>query len=167
MEVPSVEQKLLELEARLQQGESERDQYRKLYELTSLELEPIRRHLFGKKAETVDERQVQLAFDNLDPAERATLLSTVRAESARQGKKKPNQKPSGRKPLPETLPVEHIELPPPVSADAPEKPIAKCKAGVGMLAHVLVSKHADHLPLNRQVKIMDRHEHRPHSVSLH
>jgi hypothetical protein len=40
----------------------ERDEYKKLYELVSLELERTRRHLFGKKAETVDPSQTQLAF---------------------------------------------------------------------------------------------------------
>jgi transposase len=44
-----------------------------------------------------------------------------------------------------------------VAADKPQQPIAKGLPGPGLLAHVAVSKHADHLPLNRQSKILARH----------
>lgn len=37
-----------------------------------------------------------------------------------------------------------------VQAAAPSRPIARGLAGPGLLAHVLVSKYADHLPLYRQ-----------------
>jgi uncharacterized small protein (DUF1192 family) len=55
------------LEAELSQLRAERDraeheQYRKLYTLVLYELERLKRQLFGKKAETVDTAQVQLAF---------------------------------------------------------------------------------------------------------
>lgn len=106
--------------------------------------------------------------------------------------KRKRSKPTGRKPLAQELPVERIELPPPVDteglvqigeevsetvewrsaslvrvqvvrpkyasqagdsgvvvAEPPEKPIPKSKAGPGMLAQVIVSKYADHLPLHR------------------
>ena len=43
-----------------------------------------------------------------------------------------------------------------VQADAPSRPIARCIAGPGLLAHVLVSKYCDHLPLYRQSKIYAR-----------
>ena len=43
-----------------------------------------------------------------------------------------------------------------VAAPMPEHPIAKCKADVGLLAHVIVSKFADHLPLYRQDGIFER-----------
>ena len=43
-----------------------------------------------------------------------------------------------------------------VSAPMPEHPIAKCKADVGLLAHLIVSKFADHLPLYRQDGIFER-----------
>ncbi len=39
---------------------------------------------------------------------------------------------------------------------APERPIARGLAGPGLLAHVLVSKYADHLPLYRQSEIYAR-----------
>lgn len=50
--------KVLELE----RAEHEREQYRKLYMLVLFELERLKRQLFGKKAESVDPKQVQLAF---------------------------------------------------------------------------------------------------------
>jgi len=43
-----------------------------------------------------------------------------------------------------------------VQAPAPSRPIARGIAGPGMLAHVLVSKYADHLPLCRQSQIYAR-----------
>lgn len=41
-------------------------------------------------------------------------------------------------------------------APAPSLPIPRGKAGPGLLAHVLVSKYADHLPLYRQSEICTR-----------
>ena len=52
-----------QLEKLLEHVTHERDEYRKLYELTHLELERTRRHLFGQKAERVDPAQTQLALD--------------------------------------------------------------------------------------------------------
>jgi transposase len=43
-----------------------------------------------------------------------------------------------------------------VQATAPSRPIARGLAGPGLLAHVLVSKFADHLPLYRQSQIFAR-----------
>lgn len=43
-----------------------------------------------------------------------------------------------------------------VQAVAPSRPIARGLAGPGFLAHVLVSKYADHLPLYRQSQIYAR-----------
>jgi transposase len=43
-----------------------------------------------------------------------------------------------------------------VCAAMPDSPIAKCKADVGLLSHVIVSKFADHLPLYRQDVIFQR-----------
>lgn len=42
-------------------------------------------------------------------------------------------------------------------APAPERPIAKGLATPALLAHVLVSKYCDHLPLYRQAQILGRH----------
>jgi transposase len=43
-----------------------------------------------------------------------------------------------------------------VQAPAPGRPIARGLAGPGLLAHVLVSKYCDHIPLNRQSQIYAR-----------
>lgn len=43
-----------------------------------------------------------------------------------------------------------------VQAPAPSRPIARGIAGPGLLAHVLVAKFADHLPLYRQSVIYAR-----------
>ena len=42
------------------------------------------------------------------------------------------------------------------TADKPAQPIEKSTAGASMLAHVIVSKFADHQPLHRQEKIFQR-----------
>lgn len=43
-----------------------------------------------------------------------------------------------------------------VQSEAPSRPIARGLAGPGLLAHVLVAKYADHLPLYRQSEIYAR-----------
>jgi len=43
------------------------------------------------------------------------------------------------------------------TAGKPSQPIEKSNAGASLLAHVIVSKLADHLPLHRQEKIFQRH----------
>jgi transposase len=44
-----------------------------------------------------------------------------------------------------------------VIADLPPRPIEKGRPGTGLLAHVLTSKYADHMPLHRQEGIFKRH----------
>jgi transposase len=201
-----LQQKLTELEQRFTalqdccaKLEEERDQYRNLYELVTLELARTRRHLFGRKAEVVDSGQAQLAFEAAWP-QALTLPSRTHGDG-RMVSKKTGATPHGRTVIPEHLPTERIEIPVPhleagmvrigeevsekiewrtgsfvrvliirpkyadpmreergvVIAPVPEQPIPKCKAGVGLLAHVIVSKYADHIPLNRQAKIFERH----------
>lgn len=43
------------------------------------------------------------------------------------------------------------------TAAAEPSPLPKSNAGAGLLAHVLVSKYQDHLPLNRQERMFGRH----------
>ena len=43
-----------------------------------------------------------------------------------------------------------------VAAPMPDHPIAKCKGDVGLIAHLIVSKFSDHLPLYRQDGIFER-----------
>ena len=45
-----------------------------------------------------------------------------------------------------------------VQAEAPSRPIERGLAGPGLLAHVLVSKYCDHLPLYRQAEIYARQD---------
>jgi transposase len=236
------------LRARAEKAEHERNEFRKLYQLVTFELERLKRQLFGKKAETVDPAQVQLAFGPVLAAlekarggglaeveavesELSKLRERAEAEVARRKAEKKPPTPHGRRDLSlEDLPVEEIILEPPerlipggealvlvgeevsehidrrpaslvrvrvvrrkykVSADAavaiaaaiaaagettaralagrepllpgsiiigdlPERPIARGIAGPGLLAHVLVQKYADHLPLHRQERIFRR-----------
>ncbi len=44
-----------------------------------------------------------------------------------------------------------------ILAEKPDQPIEKGLAGPGLLAHVITSKYADHLPLHRQEDILARH----------
>lgn len=55
----AMERRLNEQDKKLERALHERDEYRKLYELTHIELERTRRHLFGQKAERVDPAQMQ------------------------------------------------------------------------------------------------------------
>jgi transposase len=224
------------LRARAEKAEHERNEFRKLYLLVTYELERLKRQLFGKKAETVDPAQVQLAFGPvLQALERArggglaeaeaveSELSKLReraeAEVTRRKAQKKPPTPHGRRDLSlEDLPVETIVIEPPerilaggealvkigeevaehidrrpasmvrvrvirpkykrqdevageppavaaprqsdkpaiIIAPLPERPIPRGIAGPGLLAHVLVSKYADHLPLHRQEKIFRR-----------
>ena len=43
-----------------------------------------------------------------------------------------------------------------LTAQLPSRPIERGRPGPGLLAHVLVSKYADHLPLYRQSRIFER-----------
>ncbi len=43
-----------------------------------------------------------------------------------------------------------------IAASMPDHPIARCKADIGFIAHVIVSKYADHQPLYRQDAIYER-----------
>lgn len=236
-----------ELRARAERAEHERNEFRKLYLLVTLELERLKRQLFGQKAETVDPAQVQLAFAPvLEALERARgggaveasaveselqkLRERAEAEVARRKAQKKPPAPHGRRDLSlEDLPVEKIVIEPPerliaggdalvkigeevsehvdrrpaslvrvqvirnkykvpgtpgaaeepatnaiaapasaskeppkpkpgsiVIAPLPDRPIPRGIAGPGLLAHVLVSKYADHLPLHRQERIFRR-----------
>jgi len=249
-----------ELRARAERAEHERNEFKKLYELVLLELERLKRQLFGQKAEAVNPDQVQLAFAPVLEAlarartggegtaeavvsELEKLRERAKAEVARRKAEKKAPKPHGRRDLSlEGLPVEKITLEPPerllpggealvkigeevsehidrrpaslvrvqvirpkykvpealvraapesvgaesaaarsvpgttpaeqaataevvvepakpgtiVIAELPERPIPRGIAGPGLLAHVLVSKFADHLPLHRQEKIFRR-----------
>jgi transposase len=54
---------------------------------------------------------------------------------------------------PDSMPSGEVGI---VIAPMPDHPILKCKADVGLLSHIIVSKFADHLPLYRQDGIFER-----------
>jgi transposase len=60
--IAALEAELAALRQARDRAEHEREQYRKLYTLVLYEMERLKRQLFGKKAESVDPAQVQLAF---------------------------------------------------------------------------------------------------------
>ncbi|MDI1484514.1 transposase [Polyangium sp. y55x31] len=74
-------------------GRHERDEYRKLYELASIELERLRRHIFGRKAEQVDPAQTQLAFNAVVEA----LGGLERLSEQTPDAAPPSERPSGEK----------------------------------------------------------------------
>jgi transposase len=129
------EKRRVELEKELERMKHERDEYRKLYELTHIELDRTRRHIFGQKAERVDPAQMQLALSAVvqsirGHAEQDEATSSVPNQPGEsngsagnlappQGKgnsaksKERKVTPHGRQKLPEHLPVERIEILPP------------------------------------------------------
>jgi transposase len=166
-------------------------------------LEQLQRRLFGRKSEKLDEKQLLLFQELFNQVQQAQAIQA--SKPAVEAKERP--KPTGRKPLPASLPVKRTELLPekedlvcaihgcekkrigeevteylefvPASfyrqqlvrpkfacaacegnisiAELPPRPIDKGSVGPGVLAHVLVSKYADHLPLNRLEGIFARH----------
>ena len=142
----------------------------------------------------------RFAFDQAVPELATQLAQMAREHTDVRGHKRAAAKPHGRSPIPDDLPVERIELPPPLDttgmvkigeeikelvewraasmvrvqivrpkfawpgderrgvaiAELPDSPIPRCKAGVGLLAHVIVSKYADHLLLHRQAHMLER-----------
>jgi len=167
----------------------------------------LRRH-FGRSAEKIDSKQMQLfetLLDQLAPPDTKIPEPESAAKSSTNG--------HGRRRIPKNLPrrkvihdlpeedkdcpccgaprhvigretseqldyvpaqvsvIEHVRLkyacreceqnasesgPQIVVADKPSSPIEKGLAAPGLLAHVMVSKYADHLPLHRQERILAR-----------
>ena len=162
-------------------------------------VQKLQRSQFGRRAERLDDHQLQLGFEDLnaDIARAEAKLPARAATSAR-------SKPHGDRPsLPAHLPrqdmrldlghracpccggalhvigetvsemLDHVPARLQViricrpkygcracgtihQAPAPERPIAKGLASPGLLAHVLVAKYCDHLPLYRQSQIFAR-----------
>ena len=154
-----------------------------------------RTHRFGSKSESIE--QLQLA---LESSEIATAAMTARLRLPEE--EPPKDKPK-RRPIPDHIPRQHIELTTGddacadcggklrrlgedvteeleyvpgrfivnritrprfacsgcdsfTQAQLPSRPIERGRPGPGLLAHVLVSKYADHLPLYRQSRIFER-----------
>lgn len=113
--ITELEAELADRDARLKRAEHERDQYQKLYELVTLELERVKRHLRAQnQSERVDAAQVQMAFKEVANLVVPTVIAEqiARDENAEREKKK-TAPPHGRNRLPEHLIVERIEVEPP------------------------------------------------------
>ncbi len=98
----------------------------------------------------------------LEPAERLAeggdLLEKIGEEVAEHFERKPASmvrvrviRPKYKSPSPTSDGSTKV-----VVAEVPERPLPKSSAGPGLLAHVLVSKYADHIPLHRQESIFKR-----------
>lgn len=118
--IEQLKDKLEKTEHKLEKSEHERNEYRKLYELVHLELERVRRHLFGKKSERVVDEQMTLSFlqisEQMKALEQEESAPTPNS-NRRKNKTRKKAKPHGRQKLPEHLPLERIELPPPIEIE--------------------------------------------------
>ena len=162
--------------------------------------------LFGKKSEGVSDAQLRLAFaqlaEELKPRDEPTEMDT----GERPGKQhRVPPRPTGRRPLPASLPRQRVEIDVPDAdkvcacgtaktrigetvsekldyvpasvrvmetmrpkyacpqchegvtvAPAPPQAVERSLASEGLLAHVVVSKYLDHLPLYRLERIFQR-----------
>lgn len=117
----SVEQRLAALEAQLSTLAQERDEYRKLVLHLREENERLKRGLLGQKAERLPKNDAQLSLLMLglalgnDPDAPAPTPASTEQMIASHTRAKPV-----RKPLPDNLPVEKIEVVPPEVERDPE-----------------------------------------------
>lgn len=110
-----LEQESGQLQQERDELERERDEYRKLYELSREECDRLRRGLLGQKAERLPSDVKQLSLHMLglalknrgdgDDEDEEVEKQEVRGHTRR--------KPTGRKPLPDNLPVVRIVMRPP------------------------------------------------------
>src|SRR6266853_843662 len=125
----------------------------------------LKRMQFGRKSEKLDRQieQLELRLDELEASRAEKLASTFATPTAAPVVNQTAKR--ARQPLPAHLPRETRQVLPKlacaccdkiVQAEAASRPIARGMAGPGLLAHVLVSKYCDHLPLYRQSEIYAR-----------
>jgi len=170
------------------------------------QLDLLCQRLFGKKSERVSADQLRLAFAQL-ANESGPVTEPVEMDSGeRPGPPRRRRgHPTGRRPLPASLPRQRVEVDVPeaekvcacgqaktrigesvaekleyvpaslrviqtarlkyacprchdgvVEAPAPPQAVEKSLAGEGLLAHLVVSKYVDHLPLYRLARIFGR-----------
>lgn len=119
------------------------------------QLATLRRARFGQSSEKLD-RQIdllELIIGELEEAEAASEARQDTMAAMPDAVMAPTRAPrvGNRRPLPDRLPRETITQP-----AMPSLPIERGRPGQGLLAHVLVAKYGDHLPLNRQSDIYAR-----------
>src|SRR6516164_7165968 len=112
----------------------------------------LRRIEFGRKSEKLDWELEQLEL-KLDELQASRAEQAVASRSPLTASDVNRETKRARQPLPAHLPRETHKI---VPAEAPSRPIERGIAGPGLLAHVLVSKYCDHLPLYRQAEIYAR-----------
>ena len=167
----------------------------------------LKRQLFGKKSEKLDPSQ-RLLFEDLYKQVQAKIDAQQENQPVKEVSKKKNSNHKGRKPLPEHLSREVIEIEPEeedkvcsvcsntkerIGSEDTEKleyvpasfkvikyvrhkyACKRCQSNVsigtlppmaidkgipaeGLLAHIITSKYADHLPLNRLEGILRRND---------
>lgn len=163
-------------------------------------LQDLLRRLFGPKSEKINPDQYPLLLEQFeaDFTLRAASPPTTAVPVATE--ERPVRKGGGRRPAPEHLPIERVEIDlpeedksglirireeiteeldycpsrfirrhyvrfvyaDPNKAQAPRIPplpirvLPQASVGAGLLAHLLVSKYTDHLPLNRQEQMAAR-----------
>jgi transposase len=147
-----------------------------LIEKLRMQLSILRRARFGRSSEKLDREieQLELLLGDIEESD-AERQARTEAPDGEASSTPPSKKPSVRKPLPDHLPLETITHEAPcvcptcgatkmscracetvVQAPMPTLPIEKGRPGPALLAHVLVSKYCDHLPLYRQADIYGR-----------
>ena len=163
-------------------------------------LQDLLRRLFGPKSEKINPNQYPLLLEQIetDLALREAPSPTTAASEVSEEKKP--RKGGGRRPAPEHLPIERVEIDLPEAEKAelvrireeiteeidyrpsqfirrhyvrfvyadphkaqapriaplPMRVLPQAGVGAGLLAHLLVSKYVDHLPLNRQEQMAAR-----------
>lgn len=163
-------------------------------------LRDLLRRLFGPSSEKLDPNQYRLALEQIE-ADQALAAAVQPEVATAPAVESPRKRPGGgRRPAPEHLPIERVEIDlpeeqkaglvrireeiteeldyepsrfirrhfvrpvyahpekvqAPVVAPLPVRVLPQAAVGPGLLAHVLVSKYLDHLPLHRQEKIAAR-----------
>jgi len=213
------ERELAQLRREVELLRTERQQFLEQLQQKSREIDGLQhqlqyllRRLFGRSAEKIDPKQMQLFETLLNQLAPAT--STPPLEPAVEPAPKPASNGHGRRRLPSDLPrqkvihdlpedqkpcpgcgkvrhvigqevseqldyvpakltvIEHVRLkyacraceekaaeggPQIITAEKSLSPIEKGLAAPGLLAHVIVNKYGDHLPLYRQEHILQRH----------
>ena len=165
----------------------------------------LKRQMFGKKSEKFNPQQLLMFQDLYD--ELKSKLEDAQPNSPKTKRSRPNANHKGRKPLPDDLPRDTVEIEPSEDekicpdcgqskqrigeeitekldyipgvlrvkrivrpkfackpcenhvsiAELPPMAIDKGIPAEGLLAHIITSKYADHLPLNRLEGMLKRH----------
>jgi transposase len=187
-------EELAALRAQVQQLEQQIAYQNLLRQKLEWKLQDLLRRLYGPKSEKIDPKQLALLLEQLEAD--FTLRSTTQPTTAKSTEITEQSKPrkdGGRRPAPEHLPIERVELNlpeadkaglvrireeiteeidyrpsqfirrhyvrfvyahpekahAPIMAPLPVRVLPQAGVGAGLLAHLLVIKYVDHLPLNR------------------